>query len=152
MTTALAKRDPRALRTFEPLQTIHDEFEVLWNRLVGEWRPAWLNQPILPAVDLTEKADSFEVQMDLPGFKTEDINVQISNNVLTISGKHEEEQKEDAITRHRAERRSGRFSRSLTLPAAVKEDKVEAKFRDGVLTVTLQKSEEYRCRNVRVQH
>jgi HSP20 family protein len=151
MTTALAKREPRASRSFEPLQTIHDEFEVLWNRLVGEWRPAWLNQPIVPAVDLTERASSFELQMDLPGFRPDDINVQISNNVLTVSGHHEEEHKDDAIAQHRTERRSGRFSRSVTLPAAVQDDKVEAKFRDGVLTVTLQKSEKCQSHKIKVQ-
>jgi HSP20 family protein len=152
MTTALAKREPRSFRPLEPLQTIHDEFEVLWNRLVGEWRPAWLNQPIVPAVDLTETAGSFELRMDLPGFQADDVNVQISNNVLTVSGHHEEDRKEDTIAQHRTERRSGRFSRTLTLPAAVEEDKVEAKFRDGVLTVTLQKSEESACHKVKIQH
>lgn len=74
--------------------------------------------------------------MDLPGIKSKDIDIQLNDNYLTISGQRaeeKEEKEERGRTYHRAERHSGSFSRSVTLPCEVGEDKVTAEFKDGVL-------------------
>jgi HSP20 family protein len=71
--------------------------------------------------------------------------------VLTISGQRQEEKEEKGQTFHRIERRSGSFSRSVTLPTAVAEDKVDAQYKDGVLTVTMSKTEEARSRKIKVK-
>ncbi|BBO32285.1 Hsp20/alpha crystallin family protein [Lacipirellula parvula] len=150
MTTAISKREPRAVKAWEPMQAVREEFEGLWNQLIGERAPGWFAMQMAPALDLTETAKTVEVRMDLPGFTTDEINVQLNNNVLTISGAREEEQKEDVATFHRIERRSGSFSRSVALPTHVVEEKVDAKFRNGVLAVTLQKCADEKCRKIKV--
>lgn len=130
---------------------MRDEFEGLWNQLVGERAPGWLATPMMPPVDLKETNSAIEVRMDLPGFDAANIDVQLNNNVLTVSGTREEEKKDDQATFHRIERRSGSFSRSVAIPVRVAEEKVDAKFRNGVLTISLQKSENGKSRKITVQ-
>ena len=151
MTTAIAKREPRPLGSWEPFQAMRNEFEGLWNQVIGERAPGWLTAPMMPPLDLKETTDSVEVRVDLPGFEAAEIDVQLNNNVLTISGSREEEKKEESATFHRIERRSGNFSRSVALPVKVVDDKVDAKFRNGVLTVSLRKSENGKGRKIKVQ-
>ncbi|MBA4105468.1 MAG: hypothetical protein C0485_06890 [Pirellula sp.] len=151
MTTAIAKREPRTLGSWEPFQAMRDEFEGLWNQVVGERAPGWLATPLMPPLDLKETSSAVEVRMDLPGFDADDIDVQLNNNVLTVSGAREEEKKEEKATFHRIERRSGSFARSVAIPVRVAEEKVDAKFRNGVLTVSLQKIENGKSRKIKVQ-
>jgi HSP20 family protein len=80
-----------------------------------------------------------------------DIDIQISGNVLTISGKREEEKEEKGKTFHRVERSYGSFSRSVTLPCAIQENEVAAEYRDGVLKITLPKTEESMAHKVKVK-
>jgi HSP20 family protein len=96
-----------------------------------------------PTVDIAEREDAFEVKADLPGVNRDDVKVKITNNVLTLSGERESENKEGANGEnyHRFERSYGSFVRSFSLPSAVDEGKIKAEFKDGVLTVTLPKSE-----------
>jgi HSP20 family protein len=151
MTTAVAKREPRAFRAWEPFQQVRDEVETLWNQLTGERTGGWLAQLNVPPLDLSETPTSVEVRFDLPGFKADEINVQLSNNVLTVSGERQEERKEQSETFHRIERRTGSFSRSVALPARVAEEKVDAQYRDGVLTISMAKTEEAKGRKIKVK-
>jgi HSP20 family protein len=104
-----------------------------------------------PAADVSETDKTIEVKMDLPGINANDIDVQVNGNLLTVSGERKEEKEEKGKTYHRIERRNGRFSRSTTLPAAVKEDKVDAQYHDGVLTITMDKAEEAKSRRIKVK-
>jgi HSP20 family protein len=151
MTTALAKKEPRVFRAFEPLQSIRGEFEGLWNRLMGERRLGWLDEPLAPAMDLTETANAFEVRMDLPGFDADNIDVHLGNNVLTVTGTRQDERKEDGVTCNCLERQCGNFARSFALPAPVREDEVDARFRNGVLSVALKKCDDNKSRKIKVQ-
>lgn len=151
MNTALAKREARTPSTWEPFQSMRDEFEGLWNQMIGNRAPAWTAPPVVPALDLTENKKTVELRMDLPGFVPEEIDVQLNNNVLTVSGAREEEQKEEGATFHRVERRSGAFSRSVAIPVQVAEGKVDAKFRNGVLTVSMPKLDNGATRKIKVQ-
>jgi HSP20 family protein len=89
--------------------------------------------------------------MDLPGIAAKDIDVQVSGNVLTVSGHREEEKEEKGRTFHRLERRYGDFSRSVILPCAVVEDEVAAEYHDGVLTIKLPKTEESKAHKIKVK-
>lgn len=151
MTTAIAKKSSRPLKALEPFQAMRDEFEQFWNQFVAERASGWISPMLMPALDLTETPNTVEVCMDLPGFDTDDIDVQINNNVLTVSGQRQEEKKEEGATFHRIERRSGDFSRSIALPVRVAEEKVDAKFRNGVLTVSMQKLDNGARRKIKVQ-
>lgn len=151
MTTTMTKPEPRTVRAWEPFQSVRDEIENLWSRVVGEGGESWLAPRLVPSVDLSETATAIEVRIDLPGMKPEDIDIQLANNMLTISGERKEEKEEKGKTFHRVERRQGSFSRTLSLPCAVVEDKVDAVFRDGVLNVTLTKTAESQSRKIKVR-
>lgn len=105
-----------------------------------------------PVADVIESEDEIRVTLELPGIRTEDIDVDIENNVLTISGEKQEERSEGdkRSTWHLTERRYGHFSRSFVLPRDVEADKIRANFENGILTVQIPKSERARRRKISV--
>lgn len=105
----------------------------------------------MPAVDIRETADSLLLVAELPGMTREDVQITLENNVLSIAGERKFEKDVKGESYHRLERAFGSFARSFTLPANVKTDKVEAVFKDGVLTVTLPKVEEAKPRRVEIK-
>ncbi len=151
MSTALATPEERGSRVWDPFRIAREEMETLWSQLIGEPTDGRRPGRMLPSLDLTETANTVDVRMDVPGMKAEDIDIQLNNGMLTISGERKEEKEEKGKTLHRVERRYGSFSRSVTLPATVAEDKVDAQYRDGVLTVSLQKTEEAKSRKIKVK-
>ncbi len=151
MTTAVAKREPRGMRGWDPFHSLRDEVEALWSHVVGNRANNGLTAMHIPPLDVKETQDAVEVRVDLPGFKADDVTVQIINNVLTISGQRVEESKKDTETYHRIERLVGEFSRSVALPAPVDEDKVDAQCRDGVLTVVMQKAADAKNHHIKVK-
>lgn len=90
-----------------------------------------------PHVDVTENDREIRVSVELPGLEEKDIDVRVSRDVLTISGKKNQEAEEKGRNYLRSERRYGSFGRSIRLPSGVDSGKVDARFRNGVLTVTL---------------
>ena len=104
-----------------------------------------------PATDLVEKEDEFVLTAELPGMTQKDISVTITNNVVTIKGekKQESENKEGSV--HRTERTYGGFSRSFTLPAGARTEKVDASYRDGVLSLRIPKAEEAKPKQIEVK-
>lgn len=104
-----------------------------------------------PQVNVAETDDHFEVTADLPGLKAEDVNVELKEGQLWISGEKKEEKEEQGKTFHRVERRYGQFRRIVPLSGAVKESDVQATFKDGVLTITLPKAEEVKPKKIAIQ-
>lgn len=103
-----------------------------------------------PALDVYEDKDNFVVQAELPGLKREDIDVSLHDGTLTLSGERKVETRPEGAEVYRAERCVGRFQRALGLPVAVATDKVKAAYTDGVLTVTLPKTEEAKPKRIDV--
>jgi HSP20 family protein len=101
------------------------------------------NNSMFPKVNISEIDKKIIVTANVPGIKTDDISVEISDNILTISGKVEKESKEENKNEkyYRYEREFGSFSRSFSLPNKVDENKIEAETKNGVLTITLPKLE-----------
>lgn len=111
-----------------------DFFEDLWrefDRNVSAKAPA---KTFSPRMDIDEKEGVYTILLDLPGLKKEDIKVDLHDSVLTVSG---ERVRAEGTGEKYSERSFGRFERSITLPTAVDAEKVEAKFEDGVLRLTL---------------
>lgn len=104
-----------------------------------------------PALDMHEDKDNVVVKVELPGMKKEDINLSLHDGSLSISGERKSEQKFESAEVYRAERFVGRFQRTVALPAPVAVDKVKARYKDGVLTVTLPKTEEAKPKQIDVQ-
>ena len=103
-----------------------------------------------PALDLYEDKDNVYVKAELPGMKKEEIDVSLHENALTISGERKFEKKHEEAENYRSERFFGRFSRSVTLPMAVEGEKVKASYKDGILTITLPKSEKAKPKQIEV--
>ena len=103
-----------------------------------------------PALDLYEDKDGFTLKAELPGMKKEDIELSLHDGSLSISGERKHEEKHSDSEVYRAERFYGRFQRTVTLPAPVAADKVKAQYKDGILTVTLPKTEEAKPKHIEV--
>lgn len=109
-----------------------------------------VNRSWMPPVDIYETEEGFVATADLPGLGKKDIDVSLEGNVLTISGERSYEKSGEQGAFRRIERAYGNFRRSFTLPAGVDATKVDAKFKDGVLTLTLPKSETAKARKISV--
>jgi HSP20 family protein len=104
-----------------------------------------------PAIEVFERGNEYVVRADLPGLRREDVNVEVDNGVLTISGERRSEYEDESPEGfYRSERVYGVFSRSIPLPEGVKEDQVKATFQDGVVEVTVPKPEEAQSRRKRI--
>lgn len=131
--------------------TLQDEvnrfFQNPWGELArsSEFFTGWA-----PALDLYEDKDHLTVKAELPGMNKDDIDIAIEDGVLSISGERKHEEKHTESESYRSERFYGRFNRSLTLPKPVDVDKVKAAYKDGVLTVTLPKTEAAKPKQIEV--
>lgn len=105
----------------------------------------------LPAVDLIEDKDKVTVEMALPGIDPKNVEIDIEDSVLTVSGQEEKEEEEKDKRVYRREIRKGAFKRSLNLPAKVKGQEAEANFKDGVLNIEIPKAEEAKSKKVEIK-
>ena len=103
-----------------------------------------------PAMDLLETDDHFVLRADLPGMTESDVNIELEDNLLTVSGERKAEHEEKGEGFHRVERAFGRFSRSLTLPRGIDADAVTAGFENGVLEVRVPKPEQRKPRKISI--
>ncbi len=104
-----------------------------------------------PPVDIREREDAYLVEVELPGLTKDDVKITMENNVLMIKGEKSQESEEKRGSCHRTERVYGSFLRSFTLPSSVKNDKIEAQYKNGVLTITLPKVEEAKPKAIEVK-
>ncbi|SMO55458.1 Hsp20/alpha crystallin family protein [Fodinibius sediminis] len=96
----------------------------------------------MPSIDISETETKFHISVELPGMKKDDININLENSRLTISGERRFQDKEDGKTYHRVETRYGSFNRSFQLPDNVDEESIEASYEDGLLNISIDKSED----------
>jgi HSP20 family protein len=122
-------------------------FEDAVTRLMSEPRTG---RPWSPAVDILESEDALILKADLPDVKTEDIDVRVENQTLTLRGHRKFEKDDNAKGYHRIERSYGEFVRSFALPSIVDTEKVNADYKNGVLTITIPKREAAKPRQVKV--
>ncbi|MCX7821589.1 MAG: Hsp20/alpha crystallin family protein [Brevinematales bacterium] len=104
-----------------------------------------------PRVDVYEKNNNIVVKADIPGIDEKDLSVELEGNVLTISGKKEEEKEVKEKNYHRIERSYGSFCRSITLPDGIEADKISAEYKKGVLTVNIPKSKTAEAKKIEVK-
>lgn len=110
-----------------------------------------LGGDFMPAVDVYQQKDDVIVEMEVPGISTDNVDVSVENNVLTVTGQRESKKEVERADYYRKEMSCGSFSRSVTLPTKVEGNKAEAKFVDGVLTVTLPKADDVKPRKIEVK-
>jgi HSP20 family protein len=137
MSTAVTHDPFSGLRLFEDAVT----------RLMSEPRA---NRPWSPSVDIFETEDALKLKADLPDVKTEDIDVRVEDQTLTLRGERKFEKDDSVKGYHRIERGYGEFVRSFAVPSTVDTEHVQADYKNGVLTVTLPKKEAAKPRQVKV--
>jgi HSP20 family protein len=144
MTTALSPYR----RGVNLLESFREEMEELFDRVSGDGQglKAWA-----PRVDVEETDKEIFVRADLAGVDPKDIDVQVVDNVLTVSGGKEEEKEEKKKNYHRLERFAGRFYRSIRLPVAADATKVSATSVNGTLNITIPKKPEAQPKKITVQ-
>ena len=135
----LARWDP-----FRDMKAVEDEFDRLAGRAFA--RNAWV-----PALDVRETEDRFEVTLDLPGMDPEAVGVTFEDGSLTITGKRDLANEEKGETWHRIERSYGTFARSIRMPQTADPERIEATFDKGVLTVSVPKVEQAKPRTIEVR-
>jgi HSP20 family protein len=146
----------RNLVRWEPwsdLVSLREAMDRLFEESVVRPRAGWL-APLGAeglAVDMYETDDDVVVKTAVPGIKSEDIDVSITGDIVTIKGETKAEEKVEEANYIRQERRYGAFSRSLSLPSTVVADKATAEFENGVLTLTLPKAEEVKPKTIKVK-
>jgi len=104
-----------------------------------------------PAVDVIEHSDRFVVECDLPGIDKQDLDITMASEVLTIKGEKKPQRSADKAKVYKNEAWTGSFQRTISLPAGVDPDKVEAAYKDGVLSVTIPKKEEAKARRIELK-
>jgi len=134
------------------LATFPDRFDELMSRFFGpEGTELFGGGGWCPALDIIEHDDSVIVKVELPGMKADDIELSLDRNVLTISGEKKEETEETRDNYYHVERSYGKFQRAVSLPGEVDQNKIQAKCENGVLTVSLPKSEAAKPRKIEVK-
>jgi len=125
----------------------------LFGRFFGDWPLAsWSGgAEWWPAIDVAEHDDKVIVRAELPGVTADDLDISVLDNTLTISGEKKETKEDKGENYYHAERRYGAFRRVVQLPAAVDPEKVEARCRDGVLTLELPKDRAAMPRRIEVK-
>ena len=144
--------DVKPYKPFGELATLREQMDKMWDRFFGEWpstesfRGEWA-----PSLDVSETKGEIVVRAEVPGMEAKDIDISLANDVLTIKGKKEQEKEEKEENYHRIERSYGSFSRSIRLPREVQSDRIKASYKNGVLKITLPKSEEAKEIKIKVE-
>ena len=136
---------------FGPLTNLRDEIDRLFGAPLFELaRTSQLLSGWAPALDVFEDKDNLFVRAELAGMKKEQIDISLHDGSLSISGERRDESKHEEAEVYRTERFYGRFQRTLTLPTPVAADRVKAQYKDGILTITLPKTEEAKPKHIDV--
>jgi len=151
----MAKKKSEELVKVEPTKTpshleeMEKWFEDFFRRPFSLMRPSWfprLRMPeieeVTPSIDVFEEGDDVVVKAELPGMSKENIDVKVTDDIVTISGEKKKEDKVEEKNYYRMERSYGSFTRSFRLPSEVQTDKAKAKFKEGVLEIRIPKTEE----------
>jgi len=104
-----------------------------------------------PLSDVYEDKDNYILKMDLPGIKKEEVKISFVDGQLNISGERKQEKESKDGTYHRVERNYGRYFRTFSLPIKIKQDQINAEFKDGQLTITVPKSEEAKPKEIAIK-
>lgn len=132
----------RQITVFDPFRLLRDDFSSSFGSMISDDL----------TLDLSEDDDNVYVEANIPGFPKDKININIEDQILTISGQvdEEKEEKDDKRKYHRRERSFRSFSRSVALPTRVQTDEIKAKFTDGVLGIEMPKAPEVRPQKIEI--
>ena len=148
----MAEKELAPWRPFRELSDFRRQMDRLWDSFFSErplariWESEWT-----PFLDMSEAKDNFVVKAEVPGMDAKDIAISLTGDVLTIKGEKKQEKEEKEEDCHLVERSYGAFSRSVRLPAEVESSKIKASYKNGILKITLPKSEKVKAKEVKIK-
>ncbi len=150
------KRREHGHQAAGPLTRLRDEVQNVFERFLGD-RPetrglGFYTGETFPRLDLAESDNEVTVRAELPGIQAKDVKVEVTGNLLKLSGEKSAQHEEKGRDYVYQERQFGSFSRTVQLPTSVDPTKVDAKYKDGVLTVTLSKNPEAKPKRITVRN
>jgi HSP20 family protein len=135
-----------------PLSDIQSQMNRLFDNFLGQPTSAEAGERVwAPAADMYETKNEVVLRAELPGLNDKDIHVSITSDLLTIQGERRGENDVQDASHYRRERWFGKFLRTFSLPMPIETSQIKAAYRDGVLTVTLPKSEEIKAKEIKVE-
>ena len=142
-------------RPFRDLVSIQDEMNRVFNdsfgRVPSRFDTELSHSEWSPSVDISETKDEIVVKAEVPGMNKDDIKITLQDNVLTLKGERKQEKEEKDTNFYRMERYYGSFARSFSLPTVVQADKIKASYKDGILNITLPKTEEVKPKQIPIE-
>ncbi len=142
----------RELTPFKEFERVRREMDRLWDSfLEGGLRKRGEEGEWLPSLDVAETKNELVVKAEVPGMDPKDIDISLSDGVLTIKGEKRQEKEEKEADYHVVERSYGSFMRSVQLPKEVQSDKISASYKNGILRIALPKSEEAKKKEVKIK-
>jgi HSP20 family protein len=133
------------------LERMRREMERIWDRFSSELSTSTLEMDWNPPLDLMEIPASLVAELEVPGINPDEINISVTPDLLTVTGEKKQESGGQEKNYHVRERTYGRFTRSIPLPTSVSPDRVEARYKDGILTITMGKSKAVQSKRIEVQ-
>ena len=133
------------------LDRMRREMDRLWDNITRDHYPSTFEYDWVPSLDLSDRGDSLVAELEVPGMDPKDLDISVTGDVLTISGEKKREREEKEQNYHLVERSYGKFSRSVRLPSTVDPDRVEASYKDGILTITLDKTKQAKIKKIEVK-
>lgn len=138
-------------REMSPLDELRNEMERIFDDMTPfSWKEKNGKDYWVPSTDMSETEDAYLITVDLPGSSKDDINISVQDHRLTVSGERESEKKEEKEHYIRRERYQGSFKRTFNLPESVQEDRIKATFENGILKISLPKSEKTKPKTVQI--
>jgi len=131
------------------LERMRREMDLIWDRFSR--KSSTYERDWNPSLDLMETEDSLVAEIEVPGINPDDIDISVTPDMLTVTGEKKQEPGEQEKNYHVMERAQGRFSRSITLPTAVNPERVEARYKDGILTITMGKRQTAKSKRIEVK-
>ena len=133
------------------LERMRSEMDRIWDQYSKEFSASPLKQEWSPSLNLAETADSLVAELEVPGISPEDINVSVTGEILVVEGEKRQEEDKEEKNYHLVERVYGRFNRSLRLPTVVDPDKVAARYKNGILLITMVKTKTVKSKQIEIK-
>lgn len=137
-------------RTFRDFDRLQRQMDELYGALSGGTLPM-PSAGVFPLTNVTEDNNNYYVRAELPGIKSDELDIQVTAKSISISGERKIPAESSNAKYHRREREAGKFSRSVSLPDDVDVDKVDAKLNNGILTLVIPKAEKTKPKQIKVQ-
>ena len=137
---------------FDGLNRIQSQINELFDGNFARSRayPRFSGEVWYPPVDILESREAYLIRAELPGMKREEFKLEVHDGTLSLSGERKQEALADGVEHHRSERVMGKFTRSFRLPQTIKQDAIQANYRDGILEIHVPKADEAKPRQIAI--